>query len=88
LVQAEGKVEALCIIVAANIFDGEGVASEPLDWILLRIVLSYPQRVEFLLEKQIAKSSREGGEAVVVACRGGLLASYFFNSATGIVAAA
>jgi hypothetical protein len=88
LVQAEGKVEALCIIVAANIFDGEGVASEPLDWILLRIVLSYPQRVEFLLEKQIAKSSREGGEAVVVACRGGLLASYFFNSAMGVVAAA
>jgi hypothetical protein len=83
-----GKVEALLIIVAANIFDGEGVASEPLDWVLLRIILSDPQRFEFLWEKQIAKPSREGGEAVIVACRGGLLASYFFNSAAGIVAAA
>jgi hypothetical protein len=88
LVQAEGKVEALRIIVAASIFDGEGVASEPLDWILLRIVLSDPQRLEFLWEKQIAKSSREGEEAVIVACRGGLLASYFFNFATSVVATA
>jgi hypothetical protein len=48
LVQIEGKVEALCIIVATSIFDREGVASEPLDWILLRIVLSDPQRLEFL----------------------------------------
>jgi hypothetical protein len=88
LVQTEGKVEALCIIVATSIFDGEGVASEPLDWVLLRIVLSDPQRFKFFWEKQIAKLSREGGEAVIVACCGGLLASYFFNSATGIVAAA
>jgi hypothetical protein len=88
LVQTEGKVEALCIIVAASIFDGEGIASEPLDEVLLRIVLSDPQSFEFLWEKQIAKPSREGGEAIVVACRGGLLASYFFNSAAGIVAAA
>jgi hypothetical protein len=88
LVQTERKVEALCIIVVASIFDGEGIASEPLDWILLRIVLSDPQRLEFFWEKQIAKSSREGGEAVVLACRGGLLASYFFNSATGVVAVA
>jgi hypothetical protein len=43
---------------------------------------------EFLWEKEIAKSSGEGGEAVVVACRGGLLAPYFFDSVTGIVAAA
>jgi hypothetical protein len=59
-----------------------------LDWVLLHVVLSDPQRLELLLEKQIAKSSREGGEAVVVACRGGLLVSYFFNYAAGIVAAA
>jgi hypothetical protein len=88
LVQIEGKVEALCIIVAASVFDGEGIASKPLDWVLLRVVLSDPQRLEFFWEKQIAKSRREGREAVVVACRGGLLASYFFNSAAGIVAAA
>jgi hypothetical protein len=87
LVQTEREVEALCVVVATSIFDGESVASEPLDWILLRIVLGDPQRLEFFWEKQIAKSSREGGEAVVLTCRGGLLALYFFNSATGVVAA-
>jgi hypothetical protein len=54
---------------------------------LLHVVLGDPQRFEILWEKEIAKSSGEGGEAVVVACRGGLLALYFFNSAAGIVAA-
>jgi hypothetical protein len=88
LVQTKGKVEALCIVVATSIFDGEGVASEPLDWVFLRVVLGDPQRLEFLWEKQIAKSSREGGEVVAVACRGGLLVSYFFDSAMSIVAAA
>jgi hypothetical protein len=51
LVQAEGKVEALGVIVATGVFDGEGVASEPLDWVLLRIVLGDPQRFEFLWEE-------------------------------------
>jgi hypothetical protein len=88
LVQAEGKVEALCIVVATSIFDGEGVASEPLDWILLRVIVGDPQGFEFLREKQIAKPSREGGEAVVVACSGELFASNFFNSTAGIVATA
>jgi hypothetical protein len=88
LVQTEREVEALRVVVATSIFDGESIASEPLDWIFLRIVLSDRQRLEFFWEKQIAKSSREGGEAVILACRGGLLASYFFNSATGVVAAA
>jgi hypothetical protein len=88
LVQAEGKVEALCIIVSTSVFDGEGIASEPLDWILLRVVLGDPQGFEFLQEKQIAKPSREAGEAVVVACHGGLFASNLFNSTAGIVAAA
>jgi hypothetical protein len=73
LVQEKGKVEALCIVVATSVFDGEGVASEPLDWILL--LLGNPQGFEFLREKQIAKPSREGKEAVVVTCRGGLFAS-------------
>jgi hypothetical protein len=39
LVQTEREVEALRIVVATSILDGEGVASEPLYWILLRIVL-------------------------------------------------
>jgi hypothetical protein len=42
LVQTEGKVEALCVVVSTSIFDGEGVASESLNWVLLRIVLSDP----------------------------------------------
>jgi hypothetical protein len=86
LVRTEGKVEALSVIVATSVFDGESVAYEPLDWVLLRVILSDPQRFEFLWEKQIAKSSREGGEAIVVVCRG-LFASYFFNFAASIVAA-
>jgi hypothetical protein len=39
LVQAEGEVEALGVFVAASIIDVEGVAPEPLDGILLRVVL-------------------------------------------------
>jgi hypothetical protein len=88
LVQTEGEVEALRVVVATSIFDGEGIASEPLYCILLRIVLGDPQRLEFFWEKQIVKSSREGGKAVVLACRGGFLASNFFNSAAGVVATA
>jgi hypothetical protein len=48
LLQTEREVEALRIVVSTNILDGEGVASEPLYWILLRIVLGDPQRLEFL----------------------------------------
>jgi hypothetical protein len=59
-----------------------------LDWVLLRVVLSDPQRFEFLWEEYIAKSRGEGGEAVVVACRGVLVASYFLNPVAGIIAAA
>jgi hypothetical protein len=88
LVQTEREVEALCVVVATSVLDGDGVASKPLYWILLRIVLGDPQRLEFLWEWQIAKSSRECGEAVVLACRGGFLASNFFDSVAGIIAAA
>jgi hypothetical protein len=88
LVQVEREVDALRVIVATSVLDGEVVASEPLYWILLCIVLGDPQRLEFLWEQQIAKSSREGGEAVVLTCCGGFLASNFFNSAAGIIAAA
>jgi hypothetical protein len=49
--QTEREVEALCVVVATSIFDGEGIASEPLDWVLLRIVLGDPERFEFLREK-------------------------------------
>jgi hypothetical protein len=51
LVQIEGEVEALRVVVATSVLDGEGVASEPLHWILLHVVLGDPQRLEFLREK-------------------------------------
>jgi hypothetical protein len=51
LIQAEGEVEALHVVTATSVFDGEGIASEPLYWILLRVVLGDPQRFEFLWEK-------------------------------------
>jgi hypothetical protein len=55
---------------------------------LLRIILGDPQRLEFLWEQQIEKSRWESGEAVVLACRGGFLASNFFTSAVSVIAAA
>jgi hypothetical protein len=51
LIQIEGEVEALRVVIATSVLDGEGVASELLHWILLRIVLGDPQRFEFLREK-------------------------------------
>jgi hypothetical protein len=51
LVKIEGEVEALRVIVATSVLDGEGVAPEPVHWILLRVVLGDPQRLEFLWEK-------------------------------------
>jgi hypothetical protein len=50
LVQAEGKAE-VGVIVATSVFDGDGIASEPLDWVLLRVVLGDPQRFEFLWDE-------------------------------------
>jgi hypothetical protein len=87
LVQTEGEVDALGVVVATSILDGEGVASEPLDGVLLRVVLGDSQRFEFFREEQVAKPRREGGEAVVVAYGGGLLPPQFFNLLAGIEAA-
>jgi hypothetical protein len=67
LVQAEGEVEALGVVVSTSVLDGEGVASKPLDGILLRVILGDSQRLEFLWEEEVTKSRREGGEAIVVA---------------------
>jgi hypothetical protein len=50
LVHTEGEVEALGVVVATSVLDGEGVASELLHWILLRVVLGDSQRLEFLWE--------------------------------------
>jgi hypothetical protein len=51
LIQAEGEVEALRVVIATSVFNGEGVASEPLYWILLCVILGDPQRFEFLQEE-------------------------------------
>jgi hypothetical protein len=51
LIQTEGEVEALRIVIATSVLDREGIASEPLHWILLRVVLGDPQRLEFHQEK-------------------------------------
>jgi hypothetical protein len=87
LVQAEGEVEALGVVVAASVLDGEGVAPEPLDGILLRVIFGVPQRFKLVREEQVAKLRREGGEAVVVACGGGLVPPQLFNLLAGVVAA-
>jgi hypothetical protein len=87
LVQAEGEVEALGVVVSTSVLNGEGVAPEPLDGVLLRVVLGDSQRFEFVREEQVAKPRREGGEAIVVACDGGLLPSQFFNLLAGVEAA-
>jgi hypothetical protein len=56
LVQAEREVEALGVVVAASVLDGEGVAPEPLNGVLLRVVLGDTQRLELVGEEQVAKS--------------------------------
>jgi hypothetical protein len=56
LVQAEGEVEALGVIVTASVLDGEVLAPEPLDGVLLRVVLGDPQMFELVGEEQVAKS--------------------------------
>jgi hypothetical protein len=54
---------------------------------LLRVVLGDPKRLEFLWEKQVAKSSREGGEAVTVTWFRSLFATNLINFVADIVAA-
>jgi hypothetical protein len=56
LVQTEGEVEALGVVVVASVLDGEGILPEPLDRVLLRVVLGDPQRLELVGEEQVAKS--------------------------------
>jgi hypothetical protein len=51
LVQAEGEVEALGVVVAVSVLDGEGIASEPLDGVLLHVVLGDSQGFELFREE-------------------------------------
>jgi hypothetical protein len=43
LVQAEGEVEALGVVVAASVLDGEGIAPEPLNEVLFTSYLVIPK---------------------------------------------
>jgi hypothetical protein len=67
------EVEALHVVVATHVFNGQGIAPEPLNWVLFHIVLGDPERFEFLGEKQIAKPCRVGGKVVAIADFGSLL---------------
>jgi hypothetical protein len=67
LIQTEGEVEALRVIVATSVFNGKGIAPESLNWVLLRVILGDPERFEFFRKEQITKSCRVGGEAITVA---------------------
>jgi hypothetical protein len=87
LVQAEGEVEAFGVVVAASVLDREDVAPEPLDGVLLRVVLGDSQRLEFLSDEEVTKSRREGGEAIVVARRRSLLVPQLLDLLAGVVAA-
>jgi hypothetical protein len=54
---------------------------------LLRVILGDPERLEFLREEYITKSSRVGGESITVACFYSLFATNLVNPMVGIVAA-
>jgi hypothetical protein len=62
LIQAQGEEEALVIVIATSVFNGQGIAPEPLYWVLFRVVLRDPERFEFLRKKQVAKSCRIVGK--------------------------
>jgi hypothetical protein len=53
LVQAEGEVEAL---------DGEGIEPEPLDGILLRVVLGDSQRLNFSGRRRLRSRAKKAGK--------------------------
>jgi hypothetical protein len=73
VVQTEGEVEVLRVIVATSVFDGQGITPEPLNWVLLRVVLGDSETFEFLGKVQITKPCEVGGEVVAVADFGSLL---------------
>jgi hypothetical protein len=62
LVQAEGEVEALGVVVAASVLDGEGIEPEPLDGILLRVVLGDSQRLNFSGRRRLRSRAKKAGK--------------------------
>jgi hypothetical protein len=72
--------------VDTSVFNGQGVTPEPLDWVLLRVVLGDPERFEFLRKKQVVKSCRIGGEAIAIACFSGLFTSDLADLVASVIA--
>jgi hypothetical protein len=58
LVQTEGEVEALGVVVATSVLDGEGIASEPLHRILLRVVLGDSRGLNFSGNSRAEKAGK------------------------------
>jgi hypothetical protein len=79
--------DALGIIITTSVFNGQSIAPEPLDWILLRVILGDPERFEFLRKKRAVKSCRVGGEIVVVACFSSLFPADLVDRVASVVAA-
>jgi hypothetical protein len=48
LVHAEGEVQALCFVVATSVLNGQRIAPEPLYWVLLRVLLVDPERLQLI----------------------------------------
>jgi hypothetical protein len=79
--------EALGVVVATSIFDGQGITPKPLYWVLLLVILRDSERFEFLRKKQVAKSCRIGGEAVAVSCFSGHFIEDLVDPVESVVAA-
>jgi hypothetical protein len=62
LVQAEGELEALGVVVAASVLDGEGVAPEPLDEVLLRVVLGDPKGLNLSGRSKLRSRCEKAGK--------------------------
>jgi hypothetical protein len=62
LVQTEREVEALRVVVATSVLDGEGVPSEPLYWILLRIILGNPRGLNFSGRSRLRSRAEKVGK--------------------------
>jgi hypothetical protein len=88
MVQRKWEAEALRVVIATSVFNGQGITPKPLNWVLLCVVLGDPERFEFLGKEQITKSCRVGGEAITVADFSSLLsATDLIDLVVGVVAA-
>jgi hypothetical protein len=62
LVQAEGEVEALGVVVAASVLDGEGVAPEPLDGSCFASYLVIPKGLNLSGRSKLRSQGEKAGK--------------------------